>query len=153
MHESEKRAAAHERHVARTRSRPPLGAHPARLPSVAASGTLSVQILPSDQHRTMLVVQGEIDLGTAPTLRKALRTVLGHHTGPVVVDLSEVPFMDSTGVHVLADALARLQPQNRPLTVVCHEGGQVHRLLRFVGLPHALTVSCSSESTLATALQ
>jgi anti-sigma B factor antagonist len=151
MHESEEQAGRGD-YVPRTRSEASLAADPADTSSWAAPA-LSVQLLATPEHRAVLVVQGEIDLGTAPTLRSALRTVLAHHTGPVVVDLSEVPFMDSTGVHVLAFALRRLESQNRALTVVCDEGGQVHRLLKLVGLPDALTVSCSRETALATAIQ
>jgi hypothetical protein len=61
------------------------------------------------------------------------------------VDLSDVPFMDSTGVHVLTEALRRLAPQNRPLAIVCHDGGQVHRVLALLGLLDALTVYSSRE--------
>ena len=153
MHESEEQAAERGRHVARPRSLVSLVADPADTSSWAAPGTLSVQLLTADERRAVLVVHGEIDLGTAPTLQEALRTVLEQHAGPVVVDLSEVPFMDSTGVHVLADTFRRLGPQKRPLTVVCDEGGQVHRLLQFVGLPDTLTVSCSRETALATAIK
>ena len=49
---------------------------------------------------------------------------LEHQTGPVVVDLSAVAFMDSTGVHVLVATLRRLEPQNRPLAIVCREGAR-----------------------------
>jgi RNA polymerase sigma-B factor len=97
------------------------------------------------EHVAVFSVRGEIDLQTAPVLREALRPVLEHQTGRVVVDLSEVPFMDSAGVHVLADTLRRLGPQNRSLAIVCHEEGHVHRLLAFVGLLDALTV-CQSRS-------
>jgi anti-sigma B factor antagonist len=94
----------------------------------------------------VLSVHGEIDLDSAPVLRKFLLPVLEHQTGPVVVDLSEVAFMDSTGLHVLVDTLRRLEPQNRRLAIVCREGGQVHRLLAVVGLLDALTVHRSRES-------
>jgi anti-sigma B factor antagonist len=115
--------------------------------SVAA--TFSVRLLGAHEHHqdvAVLSVHGEIDLGTAHLLRKVLLPVLEHQSGPVVVDLSEVPFMDSTGVHVLFDALRRLGPQNRPLAVVCHEEGQVDRVLTWVGLIDALTVCRSCES-------
>ena len=91
-------------------------------------------------------VHGEVDLAAAPMLREVLLPVLEHQTGPVVVDLSEVPFMDSTGVHVLVATLRRLEPQNRRLAIACREGGQVHRLLALVGLLDALTVHRSRES-------
>jgi anti-anti-sigma factor len=113
------------------------------------AGTLSVRLLPAEKHSehvAVLSVHGEIDLGTTPMLREALLPVLEHQTGPVVVDLSEVPFMDSTGVHVLVDTLRQLGPQNRPLAIVCPEGGQVHRLLALVGLLDALAVCHSRES-------
>jgi RNA polymerase sigma-B factor len=106
-----------------------------------AAGTFSVrQLAAHREHVAVFGVRGEIDLQTAPMLREALRPVLEHQTGRVVVDLSEVPFMDSAGVQVLADTLRRLGPQNRSLAIVCHEEDQVHRLLAFVGLLDALTV-------------
>ena len=115
----------------------------------STADTVSVGLLAAhEQHQDVAVlsVHGEIDLGTAPALREVLLPVLEHQTGPVVVDLSEVAFMDSTGVHVLVDTLRRLEPQNRRLAIVCREGGQVHRLLALVGLLDALTVHRSRES-------
>ena len=113
------------------------------------TGASSVRLLAAHEHHqdvAVLSVHGEVDLGTAPAVRKALLPVLEHETGPVVVDLSEVTFMDSTGVHVLVDTLRQLQPQNRGLAIVCREGGQVHRLLGLVGLLDTLTVHRSRES-------
>jgi anti-sigma B factor antagonist len=43
---------------------------------------------------------GELDLSTAPVLDTELRRVAGGSTD-VVVDLRDVSFIDSTGVHVL----------------------------------------------------
>lgn len=111
--------------------------------------TFSVRLLATHdhhQHAAVLSVQGEIDLGTAPKLREALLPVLEHHTGPVVVDLSDVGFMDSTGVHVLIETLERLKLENRQLAIACSEGGQVHRLLALVGLLDTLRVYHPRES-------
>ena len=108
-----------------------------------AAGTVTVRLLPAHDehdHVAVLSVHGEIDLGTAPTLREVLQPVLEHQTGPVVVDLSMVSFMDSSGVHLLVETLRRLQRQNRALTLVCHEESQVHGLLAFVGLLDVVTV-------------
>ena len=110
---------------------------------------VSVRVLAAhehDQHAAVLSVHGEIDLGTAPVLREALSWVLERRTGPVVVDLSEVSFMDSTGVHVLVDTLELLRLENRRLAIACREGGQVHRVLALLGLLAALTVYRSRES-------
>src|ERR1700733_3833435 len=98
------------------------------------------------QDLAVFSVGGEIDLESAPVLRKFLLPVLEHQTGPVVMDLSEVAFMDSTGVHVLVDTHRRLELQNRRFAIVCREGGQVHRLLAVVGLLDVLSVHRSRES-------
>lgn len=113
--------------------------------------TLSVRLLAAherDQNAAVLSVHGEIDLRTAPVLREVLLPILECQTGPVVVDLSEVSFIDSTGVHVLVDALQRLRLENRRLAIACREGGHVHRLLALIGLLDALAVYRSRASAL-----
>jgi anti-anti-sigma factor len=144
MYETDRRC-----HAAPTRS--DLSAAPKQTdaPRATASGPVSVRLLAAHEqheHVAVLGVRGEIDLGTGAMLREVLLPVLERQTGPVVVDLSQVPFMDSTGVHVLLDTLRRLQSQHRPLALVCHEEGQVHRLLAMVGLLAAVTVYGSRES-------
>ena len=49
------------------------------------------------------MVYGELDIATAPELVEILAR-LRHHHHPVVVDLAEVTFMDSTGLTTLMDA-------------------------------------------------
>jgi anti-sigma B factor antagonist len=99
-----------------------------------------------NQDIAVLTVRGDIDLATAPALLEVLHPVLERDSGPVVIDLSEVPFMDSTGVHVLIDTFRRLRPQNRRLAIACREGGQIHRLLALTGVLDALPVHRSRES-------
>jgi anti-sigma B factor antagonist len=48
---------------------------------------------------------GEIDLHYAPALRGLLHAKATQHCPALVVDLSEVPFIDSTGISVLIEYL------------------------------------------------
>jgi anti-sigma B factor antagonist len=108
-----------------------------------ADQRLSVRVVSAHdhpEHIAVIGVHGEIDLGTAHVLREALLPVLVDESGPVVLDLSEVGFMDSTGVHVLVDTFEHLSQETRPLTIACREGSQVHRVLGLVGLLDTLTV-------------
>ncbi len=128
--------------------RPPEHAQPLRSDrSVAADGHTDAQERPLGSFSADLVVEdrgdpqaavisvcGEVDLATAPALRETLLPAIEQRTGRVVVDLSEVSFMDSTGVHVLVEAHHRLTPQSRRLAIMCREHGQVHRLLLLTGL-------------------
>jgi len=51
-------------------------------------------------------VAGELDCATAPQLDRSLREA-ELQTRLVVLDLREVPFMDSSGVHAIVDASVR----------------------------------------------
>jgi anti-sigma B factor antagonist len=148
MYEYEQQAPDRRCHAAPVRSHVALAAEQSNVHPWTADA-VSVDLLAAHEHDqdvAVLSVHGEVDIETAPALREALLPVLEHQSGPVVVDLSEVSFMDSTGVHVLVDTSRRLEPQNRRLAIACREGGQVHRLLALVGLLDALTVHRSRES-------
>jgi len=54
-----------------------------------------------------LFVCGEVDLASAPALEQTLRNAEREVTSEMVVDLSGVTFMDSTGLHLLLDARDR----------------------------------------------
>ena len=94
---------------------------------------------------------GEIDISTVAPLRDALRHVVGHAAGPIVVDLSQVSFMDSTGIHVLSATARQLTAQQRSLALACCEGGAVHRVLSLVGLLGTLSVHPSRQDAVAAA--
>jgi anti-sigma B factor antagonist len=74
---------------------------------------------PVDERTHVLAPHGEIDALTAPKLgRRLLRLVDEGKTG-VVVDLSSVTFMDSTGIGVLLNALRQLHSRDGGLVLVC----------------------------------
>ena len=54
--------------------------------------------------RATLVVSGEIDIVTAPYLRDEIAAAIGEAESTIVVDLSGVTFIDSSGLGVLIDA-------------------------------------------------
>lgn len=131
------------------RPHPSVAVEPAQSAPDRTAGPFSVDQRTAErdgQGTALLTVSGDIDLATAPALLEVLLPVLQRETGPVVIDLSAVPFMDSSGVHVLVDTLRRLQSQNRRLAIACREGGPVHRVLALVGLLDILTVHRSRES-------
>jgi anti-anti-sigma factor len=54
----------------------------------------------------LIIVHGELDIATAPRLA-ALLTRMRERRHPVVLDLAEVAFMDSSGLKVLVEASER----------------------------------------------
>ena len=78
-----------------------------------------------------VVVTGEVDLDTAPTLRDE---VLGHlHDGVTVhLDLGDVTFMDSSGLHVLLAISRQASLVGAELRLV-RVSARVQRLLELTG--------------------
>jgi anti-sigma B factor antagonist len=70
----------------------------------------------------LLAVEGELDIATAPRLISILNRAVQEALRSLVVDLSEVDFMDSTGLALLINAHRRLTRRSKGFAVVCPPG-------------------------------
>jgi len=82
---------------------------------------------------------GELDLAAAPALESELELALGAAFERIVVDLSELEFIDSTGLSVLVKAHQRAQDTGVELGIV-NPTAQVERLLSLTGLSDRLAL-------------
>jgi anti-anti-sigma factor len=94
------------------------------------SGPLSLQIESTERRRT-LRVRGELDLATAEIVREALGGALSDGREEVLVDLTELVFIDSTGIAVLIAAIAE---GDGVLKFVPSDAPAVSRVLRLTGV-------------------
>jgi anti-anti-sigma factor len=86
----------------------------------------------------VLVMSGEIDLLSAPAVEHALLRAEEVHD-LVAIDLRRVSFLDSTGLHLITEANARLRERGGRLLIV--EGPpQVSRVFELTGLSGHLDV-------------
>jgi anti-sigma B factor antagonist len=69
--------------------------------------------------RTVVQVVGEIDVYTAPQLRERLDAEIDAGRYDLVVDLSGVTFMDSTGLGVLVGRLKQIRLNDGSMRLVC----------------------------------
>ena len=81
----------------------------------------------------LIATAGEIDHATSRLLADALRRATVAGEGNVVLDLSEVSFIDSAGISALLNGLRRLTRQRRKLIVVCPPG-RPRRVFEILGL-------------------
>jgi anti-sigma B factor antagonist len=70
----------------------------------------------------LVLVEGEIDIATAPRLLSALNQSVAEALNSVVIDLTKVGFMDSTGLALLINAHRRLNRRQKGFAVVCPPG-------------------------------
>jgi anti-sigma B factor antagonist len=65
----------------------------------------------------VLPLEGEIDLHVSPRVERALASIIANRPTQVVVDLSGVTFIDSSGLAVLIHALQTVQEYGGKLTL------------------------------------
>ena len=72
-----------------------------------------------DEHTLIITPRGEVDVLTAPQLGRRLIGLVDAGKTLMVVDLSKVTFMDSTGLGVLLDALRQITSRHGRMALVC----------------------------------
>ncbi len=61
--------------------------------------------MPTTEHPNVLPLQGEIDLHVSPRVAGSLNAMLKEKPKQIVVDLSHVSYIDSSGLAVLIEAM------------------------------------------------
>jgi anti-sigma B factor antagonist len=96
--------------------------------------TLSIDVQTDDDGRTHLfALHGDLDVATSPALRAALMDAASAERQNIIVDLSHLAFLDSTGLGALIGANKRAKEGAGEVRLVAQEG-QILRLLRITGL-------------------
>jgi len=96
----------------------------------------------------ILEVHGELELATAPTLGQRIRRPLfWEGTEHVIVDLSGVVFLDSSGASALLLSVSHARALGRSLVFTCPDG-DVMRRLKIYGLDSVLSVFPTRELAL-----
>ena len=95
-------------------------------------------------------VRGELDLGTAPELEGPLAEAIGA-SEPLLIDLSECEFIDSTGIAMIVRAWQQLSNGDGAdgRVVICSANEQVRRVLEITGLEVSIPVHDSRDAALA----
>jgi anti-sigma B factor antagonist len=106
-------------------------------------GDLSLRTAQVGQ-RTVVAAAGEIDLITAQRVEKAADEALDAGAHDLWIDLSDVEFIDSTGIHALLQVRSRVEALNRRLAVICPVG-PIRRAFALTGLDEALPLYMSRD--------
>lgn len=100
-----------------------------------------------DERTSVVSVEGELDLSTAPRLKWMLLDSLESEGAQVVADLSLVDFMDSTALGVLVGVQRKLAADAR-LAIVCITE-KVLQIFEFSGIDSAFAIFPTLEDALA----
>lgn len=100
----------------------------------------------------LLTVEGELDIATAPRMIAALNEAFTDIDAPLVVDLSRVGFMDSTGLALLMNARRRATRLDRGFAIVCPDG-PIARVFQIADMVARLHVCPDRASATQAAIQ
>ena len=90
---------------------------------------MNIALTITEEDPAVVRVAGEIDILTAPTLRRILLDLVAAGFHRLLVDLDDIDFIDSAGLDALAAVLDRARARQGSLGVVCSNPRTV-RLLR-----------------------
>ena len=100
--------------------------------ATAALGRMTLRVVDSGTRRT-LILSGELDLASRPLLDEALAHLGQERIEALVLDLSGVSFMDSTGLHAVLVAEELCAQRGCELLFV-RGSAQVQRLFELSGV-------------------
>jgi len=98
--------------------------------------------------KTVVEVSGEIDVYTASIMRERLVGLLEVGRTDLVVDLTDVAFMDSTGLGVLVGVLKKVRGHGGRLQLVI-SSEQLLKVFRITALTQVFTIRQTLDEALA----
>ena len=94
--------------------------------------------------RYVITVSGEVDLATSPELDLVIIAALDSGAGSLVVDLTDVSFMDSSGLGVIVRGLKRCREADKDLDLVI-TNERVLKVFGITGLDQVIPIHDSLE--------
>jgi anti-sigma B factor antagonist len=93
----------------------------------------AIDVAPTSDQRIRVSVFGELDLVSSSRLERALRREL-LSDNDVLLDLSQIEFIDSTGLHAIVSAVRTAKGVGRKLNLSADLPPHARRLMEIVGL-------------------
>lgn len=108
--------------------------------------TFEVDIDERDEA-VIVAPHGEIDLSNSPDLREALRSVLRDRPRRIVVNLADVPSVDSSAIATLIEAM-RICAQQRTRLVLCEVQQRVRSVFEIARLDTVFDIRADIDAAL-----
>ena len=111
------------------------------------SALLKVRVESAGPNASVVALTGELDLSTIPAVAGRLFHQLRMQAG-VVVDLTRLSFIDSSGIGLLIQAFRATDDGGKLHTVIA-QSSQVERVFRLAGIDRSLPLFFERDAALA----
>ncbi len=93
-------------------------------------------------------LSGEIDMHTSPELRKALLKLTKEKISPIIIDLKNVSYMDSSAIATFVEALKSMMSYKGSMRL-CNLSPRVQEIFAFAKLDRVFTICKDIEDALS----
>jgi anti-sigma B factor antagonist len=109
-----------------------------------------VQTDDTNRHDLAVVVLGgEVDYEVSPQLKAHLARAIKAGRNHIVLDLSDVTFIDSTAIGVIAGTIEKLNPAGGGSLAIVSEHEKVLEILEITGLESVLSVHATRDDAIS----
>jgi anti-sigma B factor antagonist len=93
-----------------------------------------------EDQTVVAVLTGEVDMSNAASVRQQIAESVTPDDDTLLVDLSQLSFIDSAGLHALIELGTVLDERRQQLLLCVPHGSTTARAIEIVGLPRAVSV-------------
>jgi len=93
-----------------------------------------------EEKTVVAVVTGEVDMSNAASVRQQIAESVTPDDDAMIVDLSELSFIDSAGLHALVELGTVLDERRQQLLLCVPHGSPIERAIEIIGLSRAVSV-------------
>jgi anti-anti-sigma factor len=93
-----------------------------------------------EDKTAVAVVTGEVDMSNATSVRQQIEGSVTPDDDALLVDLSELSFIDSAGLHAVIELGTVLDERRQQLLLCVPHGSHIERAIEIIGLSRAVSV-------------
>lgn len=112
------------------------------------SNTEAMDVRVEERDGAVLVIPtGDVDLHSSPTMRERLRKAAAGKPQRLIVDLTSVPYMDSSGVATLIEAM-QISRRQQTLLVLCGLQDRVRSMFQIAKLEQVFRITPTADEAM-----
>jgi anti-anti-sigma factor len=93
-----------------------------------------------EDKTVVAALMGEVDMSNAASVRLQIAGSVTPDDDALVVDLSDLSFIDSAGLHTLIELGTVLDERRQHLLLCLPPGSTIRRAIEIIGLPRAISI-------------
>jgi len=109
---------------------------------------MKTQIIDAKQHLSSISIFGDLDGNTSPKLLKEIESLIEQGTLNIILDLTQIEFISSSGIGVIAVSSKELSQKNGKIMIVC-DNGKVLSLFDITNLSKVITIYKTLDDAVA----